>query len=110
MGGSSPGKSLTQESKGPWAPAEPQLGQILSDAKSLYDSNAGSKVYGGERYAGLGDTTLSGIGLLKANAGPSAATTAGTDFATGLLGTGGASADTSADLGQMRTDLGSAAR
>lgn len=105
-GGGKAGTSTTVEDKGPWAPAQPQLGQILSDAKTLYETGIGAEAYDGPRYAGLGANTQAGLADMLAITGtPSAATTAGTDFATGLLSNGGMSAQTSTDLGSMRGDL-----
>ncbi|QRE76488.1 tail fiber domain-containing protein [Methylobacterium aquaticum] len=89
-------ESSTQN-RDPWAPAIPQLAQILTDSQAHYMNGVGAQVYQGDRVAGLGDTTQAGLGFLKdnASAGIGAAQNANT-FVTGLAGAGGQTAGTKA--------------
>lgn len=89
------GKAKTQttidnKTQDPWAPAQPALQNVLNGATAAYNSGVGSQVYGGQRYAGLGDTTMAGLGMMadSADAGQGAAK-AGDSYLTGLLSNGG---------------------
>lgn len=73
----------TIQTKDPWAPAIPQLAQILTDAQNLYSGGSGRDVYQGPRVAGLGDTTQSGLDYLTQNA---TAGQSGVQAANGLIG------------------------
>lgn len=79
--------SSTQE---PWAPAQPALQGIINGSTAAYNSGVGSQVYGGERYAGLGDVSLEALNSIagSASAGQGAAK-AGDSYLTGLLSNGG---------------------
>lgn len=79
--------SSTQE---PWSPAQPALQGIINGSTAAYNSGVGSQVYGGERYAGLGDVSLDALNSIagSASAGQGAAK-AGDSYLTGLLSNGG---------------------
>lgn len=62
MGGSTQTSTQQQHSETqPWAPAIPGLQQVLGDAKTLYQSGAGTGVYSQPRVADLGTDTLAGL-------------------------------------------------
>lgn len=89
------GKAKTQttinnSTQDPWAPAQPALQGVINGATAAYNSGVGSQVYGGQRYAGLGDTSLAALDSIagSASAGQGAAK-AGDNFLTGLLSSGG---------------------
>lgn len=73
----------TVQNRDPWAPAIPQLAQILTDAQNLYSGGSGRDVYQGARVAGLGDTTQSGLDYLTQNA---TAGQGGVQAGNGLIG------------------------
>lgn len=105
MGGKSkPQVTQTTQNNDPWAPAQPHLNNILSNADRLYGSGVGSQVYAGPRVAGFGDTTRTAMNGLLADAasGPSQSVTSGINFTNGLLGSGGMSAGEKAALGSMK--------
>ncbi|MEE7449420.1 hypothetical protein MRF4_17285 [Methylobacterium radiotolerans] len=80
----------TNSTQDPWAPAQPALQGIINGSTAAYNSGVGSQVYGGERYAGLGDVSLDALNSIagSASAGQGAAK-AGDSFLTGLLSNGG---------------------
>lgn len=96
-GGSKTQTTTSTQSRDPYAPAIPTLQTILTGANDAYASGVGSQVYGGQRVAGLGDTTLSGLDYItqNANAGLGAAQ-AGNSYLTNNLANGGATAGTQA--------------
>lgn len=96
-GGTKTQTTTSTQSRDPFAPAIPTLQTILTGANNAYASGVGSQVYGGQRVAGLGNTTLSGLDYLtqNANAGTGAAQ-AGNQFLAGNLANGGATASTQA--------------
>lgn len=83
--------------RSPYAPAIPALQTIIDSGMSAFNSGVGSQVYQGQRVAGLGDTTRTGLDYItgNANAGMGAAQ-AGSDYLTGILGGGGSTAATQA--------------
>ena len=89
-GGTKTQTTVQQQNNDPWAPAQPALQGVLSGATAAYNSGVGSQVYGGQRYAGLGDTSLAALDTIagSANAGQGAAK-AGDSYLTGLLQNGG---------------------
>lgn len=91
MGGSKKTEIQTTSGKqDPWAPAVPALGNIVAGSTAAYNSGVGSQVYGGQRYAGLGDTSQAALDTMAANANAGqGAAQAGNNFLTGLLGSGG---------------------
>lgn len=96
---SSPTKTTTtsNQTRDPYAPAIPTLQKILSEANNVYDSGVGSQVYQGDRVAGLGDTTRTGLDYITNNAGAGmGAAQAGDNYLTGTLANGGATAATQA--------------
>lgn len=104
-------ESSTQN-RDPWAPVIPQLGQILTDAQSHYQNGVGAQVYQGQRVAGLGDTTQSGLEFLTDNASAGLGAAQGANgLVSGLLGSGGqtagtkAAADAYSGLGSIDTSL-----
>lgn len=109
MGGSTKEQtSTTKEQHEPWAPAMPALGQILSDAKTLYDGRTGPGVYLGDRVAGFGADTQAGMNAIRdsASAGPSQGVKNADGFVTGLLGSGGMSAGTRGALDDFMASTG----
>lgn len=90
LGGTKTQTTVQQQNNDPWAPAQPALQGVLSGATGAYNSGVGSQVYTGQRYAGLGDSSLAALDSMVANssAGQGAAQ-AGNSFLTGLLGNGG---------------------
>lgn len=89
------GKAKTQtttsnSTQDPWAPAQPALQNVLNGATAAYNSGVGSQVYGGQRYAGLGDVSLDALNTIagSASAGQGAAK-AGDSYLTSLLQNGG---------------------
>lgn len=89
-GGSKTQTTTTNQTKDPYAPTIPALGNIVAGATSAYNSGVGSQVYQGDRVAGIGDTTQSGLDYLKNNAtAGSAAAQGGNNLLTQLLGNGG---------------------
>jgi hypothetical protein len=89
-GGTKTQTTVQQQNNDPWAPAQPALQGVLSGATAAYNSGVGSQVYGGQRYAGLGDTSLAALDSIagSASAGQGAAQ-AGNSYLTGLLQNGG---------------------
>ncbi len=100
MGGGGTTQTKTEntiQNRDPWAPAIPQLGQILTDAQQLYMGGMGRAVYQGDRVAGLGDTTQSGINYLRDNAtAGQAGVQAGNGLISDLMTNGGQTAGTRA--------------
>ncbi|GJE29810.1 hypothetical protein [Methylobacterium organophilum] len=96
MSGGSKTTTTTQNTKtDPWAPAQPALQQILAGASAAYSANPTAQVYQGNRVAGLGSDTLSGLDAMKSGAAAGTATaTAGNGFASDLLAGGGTTAAT----------------
>ena len=89
------GKAKTQtttsnSTQDPWAPAQPALQGVINGATAAYNSGVGSQVYGGQRYAGLGDVSLDALNTIagSASAGQGAAK-AGDSYLTSLLQNGG---------------------
>lgn len=92
-GGTKTTETKQTQTSDPWAPAQPALQQILGGAKAAYESGVGSQVYGGDRTAGLGDTTNAGLASMAANAnGTAGATANGANYLQTLLGNGGTTA------------------
>ncbi|MEE7505220.1 hypothetical protein [Methylobacterium mesophilicum] len=89
-GGTKTQTTVQQQNNDPWAPAQPALQGVLAGATNAYNSGVGSQVYTGQRYAGLGDTSLAALDTIagSANAGQGAAK-AGDSYLTGLLQNGG---------------------
>ncbi|MBP2495300.1 hypothetical protein ABID82_002368 [Methylobacterium sp. PvP062] len=89
-GGTKTQTTVQQQNNDPWAPAQPALQGVLSGATAAYNSGVGSQVYGGQRYAGLGDVSLDALNSIagSASAGQGAAK-AGDSYLTGLLQNGG---------------------
>ncbi|WP_430913906.1 tail fiber domain-containing protein [Methylobacterium sp. sgz302541] len=103
MSGGSRTQTTQQSSQtDPWKPAQPALQNILDGATTAYQSGVGSQVYGGQRVAGLGDTTQAGLGEMADGASAGAPTAAsGNDFLHGLLAGGGTTAATQAATGGL---------
>lgn len=113
MSGGSKTQTTTQNTKSdPWAPAQPGLQKILSAAQSAFEANPIGRVYGGDRTAGLGADTQSGLDTMRAGATIGTGTAlAGTGFANGLLANGGATAATQGAgqrLANIDTNVGTA--
>ncbi|SFG64916.1 hypothetical protein [Methylobacterium gossipiicola] len=96
MSGGSKTTTTTQNSKtDPYAAAVPSLQKIVDAGNKAFDSGVGSQVYGGQRVAGLGDTTRAGLDAMKANAGATTGTaSAGNGFLGDLLAGGGSTSGT----------------
>lgn len=93
-GGSKTTETKQTTNSDPWAPAQPALQNILAGATTAYNSGVGSQVYGGDRTAGLGDTTQAGLTSMAANAnGTAGATANGANYLQTLLGNGGTTSD-----------------
>ncbi|TGD94066.1 tail fiber domain-containing protein [Methylobacterium nonmethylotrophicum] len=89
-------ESSTQN-RDPWAPAIPQLAQILTDAQAYYMNGDGGQVYEGQRVAGLGDTTQAGLDFLKTTAAAGQGAAQGANgLVSGLMASGGQTAGTKA--------------
>ncbi|MEN3234735.1 tail fiber domain-containing protein [Methylobacterium ajmalii] len=89
-------ESSTQN-RDPWAPAIPQLAQILTDSQAHYMNGVGAQVYQGDRVAGLGDTTTAGLDFMKDNAGAGLGMAQGANgLVTNLMGSGGQTTGTKA--------------
>ena len=56
------------ENKDPWAPAQPYLTDIMARGSSLYNSGAGSQMYGGPLQAPQSAQTQMGINALTGTA------------------------------------------
>lgn len=92
-GGSKTQTTNSTQTRDPYAPTIPALGNIISGATSAYNSGVGSQVYGGQRVAGLGDTTQAGLDSITANANAgTGAAQAGNNFLQNLLQNGGSTA------------------
>ena len=79
----------------PYAPAVPALQGLIAGATNAFQSGAGQGVYQGDRTAGLGDTTQSGLDYLTNNASAGLGTAqAGDNYLMRLLGMGGQTAGT----------------
>jgi hypothetical protein len=85
----SPATTTTNQSSttNPWAPAQPGLQNILAQGQSLFGSGVGAGVYDGQRVAGFGADSQSGIDALRQlyGGGVSDATAAGTNYVTAGL-------------------------
>ncbi|KQT88935.1 hypothetical protein [Methylobacterium sp. Leaf466] len=99
-GGGSKTQTTTSNTKtDPYAPAVPALQKIVDRGTAAFDSGVGSQVYGGDRVAGLGDTTKAGLDAIKATAGATAGTAqAGAGFLSNLLSDGGSTVATQGSL------------
>ena len=107
MGASTQTSTSQQHSETqPWAPAIPGLQQVIGDAKSLYDSGAGTGIYAGPRVAQLGDDTLSGLQSIRDQFSNDNAAPQGISFAQSLLGSRGMSPTTSQGLGMLASVSG----
>lgn len=99
MGGSTQTSTSQQHSETqPWAPAIPGLQQVLSDATTLYDSNAGTGIYGGPRVAQLGTDALGGLQSIRDQTASDNAGAQGTSFLQNVMGSGGISPTTAQGL------------
>lgn len=94
-GGTTTSTQQQSQKTDPWAPAIPALQEILGGATNAYQSGVGSQVYGGQRVAGLGSDTLSGLDMLKTAASTGNTTaTAANDYVGDLTSSGGSTAAT----------------
>ena len=94
-GGTKTQTTNTSQTNDPWAPAQPALQQILSGASAAYNANPSAPVYSGQRVAGLGSDTMSGLDAMKdgAAAGSGTASSANS-WLNGLLQNGGTTSAT----------------
>lgn len=98
-GGSKTTTQKTDSKTDPFAPAIPSLQKIIDKGNAAFDSGVGSQVYGGQRVAGLGATTTSGLDSMKAAAGgTTGATQAGIGLVGDLVKSGGSTAATQSAL------------
>jgi hypothetical protein len=83
------------QTRSPYAPAIPALQTIIDGGLAAYNSGVGSQVYQGDRTAGLGSTTRSGLDYITQNANGGLGAAQGADaYVGGLLANGGATGDT----------------
>jgi hypothetical protein len=98
-GGTKTTTQKTESKTDPFAPAIPSLQKIIDKGNAAFDSGVGSQVYGGQRVAGLGETTTAGLDRMKAAAGgTTGATQAGIGLVGDLVKSGGSTAATQGAL------------
>lgn len=83
------------QTRSPYAPAIPALQTIIDGGLAAYNSGTGSQVYQGDRTAGLGSTTRSGLDYITQSANGGLGAAQGADaYVGGLLANGGATGTT----------------
>lgn len=102
MGGSTQTSTSQQHSETqPWAPAIPGLQQAIGDATNLYNSGAGTAIYGGPRVAQLGSDSLTGAQSIRDQFASDNAAPQAVSFAQSVMGSGGISPTTAQGLSML---------